>query len=863
MSDSALPSYILPLASEQATLEAAGGKGAGLGRLAGAGLPVPGGFILTTGAYLRFVEANPLAGALQTAEPESEAIAGCFTAGEMPADVADAVAQAYAALGGVPVAVRSSATVEDLPGQSFAGQQETFLNVQGEAVVLDAVRSCWASLWSRQAVSYRRQMGVGDEEVVMAVVIQRMVAAEAAGVAFTANPTSGRRDEIVIAAAYGLGEAVVGGLVTPDQFVLDRESLKLKEAAAGDKAVEVRPGPEQGTVKETVSEDRRTRPALTEDQLAQLARLCLEVEVLSGGTPQDIEWAWGEGQFWLLQARPVTALPEPAETLEAVTWTPPIPGSSWVRRQVVEHMPEPLSPLFDGLYLRQYLEEGMEVMQTALGVPELGRKAVASPAFTTVNGYAYMRMDLQLKWYQAPALMAMMAWGIPNIFRSGIRYWAEQARPEYLQTIESWKGVDPALASDERLLEGVRALARADAIYWSGVSLAVGAAKVAEAVLGKFLPVAGGGLSSADFLRGFPSKAIEAEAALEAVAERIRADPELRAQVAANPAGELPEVLAAHPGGAAALEAWQGYLDEYGHPIYSLDFAVPTLAEEPLPALIRLKSLVADPGVTAAERQERWAEERQELEQRTLRRLDPARRAVLRVLLRLGQRFAPYREEALFYVGAAWPVLRRLVLELGRRLKAQGTVDAVDDVFFLKPPELDEALRKRARQEPAPGFSTLVRERRRLLERRKQLHPPPAVPPAFTLKIVGMDFSNREGQRRNRPDSPVLKGFAVSPGQVRAPASVIRSTDDFEKMEPGTILVCPMTTPAWTPLFAQARGLVTDIGGVLAHGSIVAREFGIPAVMGTGSATQRIAHGQVISIDGNAGTVECGPQDLE
>jgi rifampicin phosphotransferase len=239
----------------------------------------------------------------------------------------------------------------------------------------------------------------------------------------------------------------------------------------------------------------------------------------------------------------------------------------------------------------------------------------------------------------------------------------------------------------------------------------------------------------------------------------------------------------------------------------------------------------------------------------TVRSFDPLRRKLFRVLLGWAQRFGPDREQALFYMGAGWPTLQTLALELGRRLVESGSLLAEEDIFFLDTSEIEAAIAARRAGEARPGLARLARERRELREARKRLHPPPVVPPGHKVRLGPIDMSAWETQRRNEPVGAILQGFAVSPGRVSAPASVIRSPEDFSRMEPGTVLVCPTTTPAWTPLFSQARGLVTDVGGILAHGSIVAREYGIPAVLGTGIATTRIRSGQTILVDGDAGTV--------
>jgi rifampicin phosphotransferase len=863
--------YALPVADARAVqLSVAGGKGSSLARLSAAGLPVPAAFVVTTAAYQRFVRENDLEqgimAALQpvdasqpaTLEPASRTIGALITRALMPEAIADEIRQAYADLGGgeQSVAVRSSATAEDLPGMSFAGQQETSLNVRGEQELLIAVKRCWASLWTARAIGYRLKLGLDQRSVSMAVVVQLMVPSDVSGVLFTANPTTGQRTELVINASYGLGEAVVSGEVTPDRLVVDRASLVVKEAVLGDKQVAVRPSDEQGTTTEAVPEDRRGKLALTEQSVRELAELAVRVEKEFGDVPQDLEWAIDDGRYWLLQARPMTGLP-PAP-LEDVRWEPPIPGTQWVRRQVAENMPEPLSPLFEELYLKHGMELAMDEALVMAGESDL-IVDTGLAWYTTVNGYAYLCATTPVNWAglarSLPALVT--ARPIRQIFRRAIPYWRDEILPAHLRTVTEWKALDLATASHERLLDGVRELARSEAIYWGSTTLALAVAKNSDLALDRFLSIAvpRSGLSSALFLRGFPSKALDAEAELQAIAEQIRASEKLREIVGATSADRLLDALVASPTGSGVLEKLQRYLDRYGHQVYNLDFAEPTQAEDPLPVLLSLKIYVQQAAVDVRARQAAMAGERESLTQKTARSLDPLRRRLFLKILRWAQGLAPYREEAMFYVGSAWPALRRLALELGRRLAEGGSLPAAEDVFFLQTVELQAASEARATGQPRPDLARLARDRHELREARRRLHPPAAVPPAARWKFGPIDISFAETQKRNVANGPTLSGFAVSPGRVTAPASVILSPADFEKMIPDTILVCPTTNPAWTPLFAQARGLVTDIGGVAAHGSIVAREYGIPAVMGTGNATQRIVSGRMVTVDGDAGVV--------
>ena len=864
---------VVPLeALRRNDLERGGGKGANLGELLAAGMLVPPGFCVTTAAYRNTLAAAGLDAAIDEAlrnvraedptsyEAASAHITALFENLPLPNGLAEAILTAYQALGAPPAAVRSSATTEDLPGASFAGQQVTSLNVRGKDELLDAVRRCWGSLWSTRAIAYRQRQGFRHDQVAIAVVVQWLVTAEVSGILFTANPVTGARDEIVINAALGLGEAVVGGLTTPDSFTLDRTTLAVRERQTGRQEVATVLA-ERGTTERPLGPERGAQSTLDDARLARLAEIGLSIEH-HFDAPQDVEWAYADDRFWVLQTRPITNLPPPP--LGDVRWEPPFPGSAWWRRQVVENLPEPLSPLFDELYVREGLELSIDAFMAFFRITYLRLEDVADrPFFITVNGYAYSRANYNLRWGAIPKFLRVMIDEFRILFREAPTYWREQALPTYLATIERWKAMDLADAPDKQLLAGVRELTLEDARYWFACALMIADAKITDALLGRFLALAAPGrnLTSGTFLRGFPSPTVDAETELEGLAEQIRASDELQALVASTPAARLPEVMRGTPAGQAWMAAFARYLDRYGHQIYNLDFVVPTQIDDPLPVLLSLKEMAQRPGSDPRARQQALVAGRDARVEEAAQSFDPLRRRLFRILLGWAQRFGPYREQALFFMGAGWPTLRRLALELGRRLVESGSLLAEEDVFFLETSELREAIAARETGRANPDLARLARERSELREARKRLHPPPVVPPGHKLRFGPFDMSAWETQRHNESVGTILRGFAVSPGRVAAPASVIRSPADFSEMEPDTILVCPTTTPAWTPLFSQARGLVTDVGGVLAHGSIVAREFGIPAVLGTGQASQRILHGQRITVDGNRGLVFLEPDN--
>ena len=410
--------YILPLADPKATLQTVGGKGASMARLVTSGLPVPDGFHITTAAYQRFVAENDLQPAIlaklervdanqpDTLEAASSAIRALFVRSQAPPDVAGAVAQAYAELAGrdPAVAVRSSATAEDLPEASFAGQQETYLNVQGVTNVLEAVKHCWASLWTARAIGYRARQGIGPSGLSLAVVVQILVPAEAAGILFTANPVTGRRDQAMISAAWGLGEAVVGGLVTPDTLIVNKSSGMLLDRQTADKQV-MTTRSNGGTQEKPVPDELRRAPVLDDGTAAELVHIGVHIEKLFG-VPMDIEWALADGHISILQARPITALPE-LEAPLAIDWTPAHPKGQYMRGSVVDFLPDPVSPLFATLAIPSI---------SRIGVKEILRNLTRSEPIlpddyiTTINEYAYMGIGYNLRQWWWIVTRTLPAW---------------------------------------------------------------------------------------------------------------------------------------------------------------------------------------------------------------------------------------------------------------------------------------------------------------------------------------------------------------------------------------------------------------------------------------------------------------------
>ncbi len=890
--------YVVSMDTRNDGLETVGGKGRSLSRMLNAGLEVPGGFILSADAYRSFVHDNDLRSRIlalavpsiidgtASFEPASDAISQLFAEHEMSPEMAAEISSAYGALGDNPaVAVRSSANAEDLPDLSFAGQQETYLNVQGREAVASAVRNCWASLWTAQAINYRHEMDVGQDLVAMAVVVQIMVPSEVSGILFTANPSNGERTEIIINCSFGLGEAVVSGQVTPDTYVVDRDSLDARETIIGAKELMIVSDGDQGTRMMDVAEDQRDTSSLSTDAVRELASLAVSVEGHCDGVPQDIEWAISEGKLWLLQARPITNLPPPPPN--DVTW-PEIPDAQLLKRQVTENMPDPLSPLFEDMYMRAIFEsqkwpEGWEYQG------RLTRNWMKNFVVTTVNGYAYQPIYTQnasewknymgkhrkeqtkLPWYKLLKRAVLMGdymiedmkggplhplYLVTRMFRTfkrypTLQYWEDKQLPDYLAVINRWQALDPTQATGEELLMAMRSLTDADAQYWHALRAVIGTAKATDGGFQMFLEknAPDAGLISGSFLSGFASKTLDAEVAMRVIADGIRRNPALYELTIVTPAPRLLDALKAHSEGKPTHELIDGYLHDFGRQVFNLDFVEPSLEEAPLPFAMSLKALVRDTGRDLADRQREVAKARRKSFVKALKVLKGKKRFEFLRTYWTARINYPTREEALFYMGLAWSVFRPWAQELGRRLVDIGTLGTSDDVYYLTSDDLRAAIDARANDRAMPELMTRAAAQRDLRALRFRMVQPPAIPP---LKEDQGPYSTI---RNNDEGENVLRGFAVSPGTVTGVASVILMPNDFDKMKPNSILVCPLTTPAWTQLFPHATGLVTDIGSILAHGSIVAREYGIPAVLGIGDVTQRVKSGQKISVDGDRGTV--------
>lgn len=847
----------------------AGGKGAGLGDLIAAGLPVPPGFVITTDAYREVVARNGIQGAIlaaqehaHTSDPASleaaaSTIGAYFEAATIPPDLEERIVLAYAELAAtagevrratctpdgacdsypqVAVAVRSSATAEDLEGASFAGQQETFLNIVGTTDLLAAIRRCWASLWSGPAIAYRRREGIEAPDVALAVVVQVLVPADSAGVLFTADPVTGRRDHVVIDATWGLGEALVAGQVTPDHLVIDKATGgSVREQIADKRVMTVRRAHGVETV--AMEPGRRTTPVLDEAQVGQLLAIARTIEAHTG-RPSDVEWVSHEGRIHLTQARAITALP------------PDLLGMEWSRQMLIERYPDPLTPLTWSAVSSTFFASLRATMEALGGelrddVPIIklihGRAYINVTAFQAGMQSLPLRAPVETTNGRAPGLrtsdrrttgrgarprpsaaMASAGLGVARLVLRTHRDW-ERRLPGYVTTIRAQHGTDWSQVSTGELLAARQTQTAALVPMLDNHARAIVAADlIVQALAGLIKKWVGDsdGQLVLTLLSGLTGNlTVRTNRALWALAQLDRNTPEF----------------------AAALG---DFLATYGHRSPRYEFAHPTWGERP-EQVLELVDLVAagspDPGVGEARR--RADRHRATAEVRA--RLSPLRRTVFDQILTLAQTYFRLRENQQFYLVMGVPTMRAIVLELGSRFAAAGLVRTPQDVFLLKGDEVDAIAADLASGRSLQTLAVtdplgLVIERSLRLDVHRRTPAPLTVGAVPQTVILGDDD---------------LRGTGASAGEASGRARLVRGPEDFASVRPGDILVAPATSPGWTPLFGVVAGLVTEFGGLLSHAGVVAREYGLPAVLGVPDAMARICDGEQVTINGSTGRV--------
>jgi phosphohistidine swiveling domain-containing protein len=792
---------------EETACDQAGGKGYTLARLRQAGFPVPPGFVVTAEAYRAVIAANGLdvliADAVACGDPASASarIEAAFEEAEIPSVVATAIHDAYLALGEGEVAVRSSALTEDSDIASFAGQYETVLDVIGPNSLVGAVRCCWASLWSEWVLAYRACLPDASNVPAMAVVVQRMVPAAQAGVALTLDPVTGRRDIIVVEAVEGSGDALTGGRTTPHRYVVS---------------------PDGGCLQDDTG-------VLDAARLESVARLVQGVETWAG-RPQDVEWVLDDtGQLHLLQARPITILGS-SEVGGAIRWT---------RDNVGEVIPEPVTPLSWSV-LEPLGNSAFAGVLRRLGVSEYpdgglfgrfyGRVYFNQTLFQAMMGRFYIS---RTGWQALPRLMwsalraLLLLRRLPAESQESIQVIAEHRRSK--RDLAFWRRLSA------RAMEAHLAVSAMAELLYQALDKLLNLWDV-DAIAVTALTAGLTGVRSA-----------EAGQALAALAGEICRDRDLRTLMLTTDVEDLHTRLSETVSGRRLWAQIEAFLAQHGHSAaQEFELAAPRWRDDPTIILKTLRTQLcaegrappADPGKA-----------RREAVARVERELSWPQRVVFRHVLRWTQSLTVSRENLKYHIVIAVGHLRDLYLAQAETLVAAEQLARSEDIIFLTADEVADL---------AEGALMPDESEKRVAERRQNWEAAKRVTSPFALDQLadGRLQTVAMPSAVSDEDIPLLRGFAASPGVYTGRARVVLTPEDGAKLEPGEVLVTPATSPGWAPVLLSAGALITEIGGTLSHGAIIAREYGLPAVLNVADATQRIRSGQMLQVDGGQGLVQ-------
>jgi len=890
--------YVLTFGQiSSADLSLVGGKGANLGELVGAGLPVPDGFCVSANAYRRFLQISGIDRQIEaellinaqgqgktSADDLSARITALITSHELTAELAQPLLDAYRRLrhgSAVRVAVRSSATAEDLPGFSFAGQQDTYLGIHGDAAVLEAIRRCWASLWTPRAITYRQTRGFRHEDVYIAVVVQEMFPSEVSGVLFTVDPLTGDRRRALVNASWGLGESIVSGLVSPDHWVLDKASGTPLEERIGDKAVRIDQLPDgSGVAHRALTEHERSSPSLSRDQLAELAQIGRRIEA-HYGYPQDVEWGYAAGRFAILQAREVTGVEiDFGEELDRWNRSEPTDDQIvWSRAWSDAFQTSPTTPLmytvqqsfiarsYDDMYklygLRSFLRRRMfrwhktrpyysttfEEARLKL-MPKLARNDDALVFFPSEDWPRLRALPFQW-WKVAYAqIHALLTRPRYSFWRCADTFYAEF--PAQLARYRQAMSIDLDQASfddimhsfrisEECFVDHARSVTPAvmDYCYFLVLALSEMLRRwVDDTDQSKF----------AALMSGLSTRTVQENAEIWHLARRIPASSELQKIFADPDPTRVLERLENSVVGAAYLEEIRHFLTENGHRGGSeRDLAYPRWRHRPELFINALRSLASgdaasDPNLTETRmRERREATTAQVIARLRQQRFGWLKATVFDSVLKWTLKYVCMRDDQRYYADYYMAARHDLFTAIGQRLFERKLMSHPENIFFLGVEEIQDLWRG----------SLSRRDAERRTAARRALHEKYGRegPPSFIRD--GLPLAADE----ESSDEAMLSGIAASSGRVHARARVCKTLEEIGKIEKGDILVAVATDPGWTTVFSIIGGVVVETGGPLAHATLVSREYGIPCVTNVARATEKIRDGEMITVDGNAGRI--------
>lgn len=909
--------YLVGLGEDTSTdLDVVGGKGASLGRLFKANFPVPSGFVVTTRAYIACLRENNVEaqiekmlkrldyGNLDELEKDTakirEIILGCtFSDG-----LANEIVEAYGKLGDKSyVAVRSSSIAEDLEGSSFAGQYDTYLDVKGSSALLDAVQRCWASMWTARVTAYRQNKGFDYNDLSIAVVVQLMVEPDVAGVMFVGNPINARADEIVINASWGLGEVVVSGSITPDEFIVDRETLQIKRRSLGSKKFQVIRNKETGigTAEELVPGNLQDVYSLSDDQIRKITELGLKVMNYYDGLPQDIEWALVDSSFFLLQSRPVTGVEFTWE--EELDLWPSIPEDNniiWTRSWADEVWTGAITPLMWSVRGR-WMRDGGSANYRHFGMGDLAELRAYKYHHGTV--YYNTRADELMAEYCLPPnlrahfLSRLHPSQLEKAINAPFDLWRtlkmfvriEETQPGmgignfsignkvFTQKPKSGKKyelrratVNAAFPDLDQIKQEIQALKdeelRPCVMQYNNI-FANGVARGAWGIIHIYAPVIRALLDGVlrywyngdnpdafiEILSGIPEQTqqFNDDYSFWELAEMIRHSKKLRTLFEEFKGAVFFEELKNHEEGRAFLAKYEEFLEVAfyrGHADRDIYFdrriEDPSLDYEALRVLLKSEEIVSPDEREEKLNQRREIATAEVIENLVKQQMGDLKVPIFKFLVNYSLKFFTGRDDSRPMSDIVTFQKKLVLCEYGSRTVSRGLLKGEDDFYFLSLDELDGLLKG---NEPQALARAKVAARRKafdlFLTHEKD-------PPLFLKNNIPLD----EGEAIGSDNDGILKGVGTSRGLATGRARVIPTLKDIGRLEKGDILICHGTDPGWTSAFSIVAGVVAQTGGMLAHFSCLSREYGLPAVS-LPNALKLINDGSIISLDGNSGEI--------
>ena len=857
-----------------------GGKGSNLGEMTQVGLPIPPGFCITAKAYQYFInstEINNFIEQLQNLSPNdlanvsviSKQLTELILKREIPQDLKAAINDAFIRYMSQDqyVSVRSSATAEDLPESSFAGQQESFLFVPMNHL-FTYIKRCWASLWIERAIHYRKNHGYDNRQISLAIVIQKMIPSEISGVAFSINPLNQRDTEIIIESVWGLGEGIVSGQVSPDRYIIDKITEVIQEKDLADKIHRVIYNVAgEGTNLVPTPKQLRTLYSLTDQQVLELTRLVKQIE-RHYQSPQDIEWAYADNQFYILQSRPITTLNQTPDPLiiepELFSFDPEI---EWTNLGgLKERYHNPLST-FGWSILESCQNEGIYY---SIKMVSKNKELSTQKFVTNIYGYLYMNFSIlkevqplsMLKPYLdedktgelRPKRSRIMDLYITfKSYSAGIKMIRSLDKvfyntlPNYLAELNKLNRYTLETLSEEELLSFIKQNLELAKSYFRYQTASLAVAEGLYNMLTGFLTK----LFKADLslcsklVSGLHNNlTIETNNDVWQLAKLVKESKELCTLLKNSPSELFLPKATILPAAQTFLSKLDELLTKHGHLNIDMDIANDFWWENSDIVLSMVKGfLTNEDNFDPAKREALKQKERTDAESLVRSRLNPVQRVFFNKLLDATQAYMLLRDNRHYYVTMPFSSMKKGIKQLAIKLNEKDYIQDERDIYHLALNEIEQSIQGNLRQDQ---LSEII-IRRKGSKRINLNELPPFIkgwPKLVESHVQVADSSSME-----------LKGMGSSPGTAEGPVKIVRTPADFSSFRQGDILVASSTDPAWTPLFAIAKAVITEHGGMLSHGAIVAREYNIPAVLNVKNATSLLQDGQNVTVNGNNGLI--------